>query len=102
MHAGVQYLKLCPSAAVDVCALVCHAAQILDVIRGVLSMTVFAPTPTGGAHASTVRGVFGSLPGVTPQVLQSFEATYASAHSDKDQRGVIKQLLAAAGEKGCC
>ncbi|GFR51750.1 hypothetical protein Agub_g14198, partial [Astrephomene gubernaculifera] len=71
-------------------------AQVLELLRSVLA-AYLPPHPARQPHCNMLRAVLGELPGVTPQVLDNFSAAFTSAHGDKEQRALIKQLLAAVG-----
>ncbi|KAG2429155.1 hypothetical protein HYH02_014190 [Chlamydomonas schloesseri] len=65
--------------------------QVLELLRSVL-VTYLAPRhPQSGL----LRAVLAGLPGITPQVLDNFTGAFFGAHGDKEQRQLIKQLLAA-------
>ncbi|EFJ50786.1 hypothetical protein VOLCADRAFT_88659, partial [Volvox carteri f. nagariensis] len=68
-------------------------AQVLELLRSVLAVYL----PPNQPHSAPLRAVLGELPGVTPQVLDNFTASFCGTQGDKEQRVLIKKLLAAVG-----
>ncbi|KAG2446348.1 hypothetical protein HXX76_000935 [Chlamydomonas incerta] len=65
--------------------------QVLELLRSVLATYLAPRHPQSGL----LRAVLAGLPGITPQVLDNFTTAFFGAHGDKEQRQLIKQLLAA-------